>query len=99
MKNFNIELTYQPINDTWSALIKHGNSSFVEVDHDMLVAIENVTERFFEAYPPVCRTCGGTGEVRTMEQVYAGEPHMADVGTGRCPDCNPKQEPEYEPEQ
>lgn len=35
-----------------------------------------------------CETCGGTGEVGTMEQVYPGEPHMANVGTENCPDCN-----------
>lgn len=92
MKNFNIELTYQPINDTWSALIKHGNSTFLELDEDMLVAVEKVTEKFFEVFPPVCRTCGGLGEVTTMEQVYSGEPHIAPIGTQNCPDCNPKSE-------
>lgn len=35
-----------------------------------------------------CQTCGGTGEVDTMEQVYPGEPHMAPIGTGKCPDCD-----------
>lgn len=34
-----------------------------------------------------CQTCGGTGEVSKMEAVYPGEPHMADVGTQPCPDC------------
>lgn len=87
MKKFNIELTYQPFNDTWSALIKHGNSQFLEVASDHGEAMIRVVERFFEAYPPLCRTCGGTGEVSKMEQVYAGEPHMADIGTESCPDC------------
>jgi len=36
----------------------------------------------------VCETCGGTGEVSCMEAVYPGEPHMAPIGTERCPDCN-----------
>ena len=27
-----------------------------------------------------CIECGGTGKVPKMEEVYAGEPHMADVG-------------------
>lgn len=44
----------------------------------------------------VCPTCGGTGEVTTMETVYAGEPHTAPVGTGRCPDCNMPDEDEYD---
>lgn len=90
MKNFNIELTYQPLNDTWSAVIHHGIWCFTQVNEDMLTAIEAVTEEFLRDYPPVCRTCGGSGEVRSMEQVYPGEPHMADVGTEPCPDCNVK---------
>jgi hypothetical protein len=32
----------------------------------------------------VCELCGGTGEVTTSEQVYPGEPHMADIGTRKC---------------
>lgn len=32
----------------------------------------------------VCEICGGTGEVSTMEPVWAGEPHMADIGTEKC---------------
>ncbi len=42
----------------------------------------------------VCETCLGEGEVTTMEQVWAGEPHMAPIGTAKCPDCTP--EPDYE---
>lgn len=36
---------------------------------------------------PVCETCGGTGEVATMESVYKNEPHQALVGSQPCPDC------------
>lgn len=90
MKNFTIELTYQPINNQWSALIKHGSLSYLDVDEDMMTAIEKVTTTFFEVYPPLCQRCGGTGEVSKMEQVYPGEPHMADIGTETCPDCNGK---------
>lgn len=32
----------------------------------------------------VCEECLGTGEVRVMEPVYPGEPHMADTGTRKC---------------
>jgi len=32
----------------------------------------------------VCAYCLGSGEVSVMEQVYPGEPHMADVGTAKC---------------
>ncbi len=35
-------------------------------------------------FEPVCEYCGGTGEVDSMEQVYAGEPHMAPIGTRKC---------------
>jgi len=43
-----------------------------------------------------CQTCGGTGKVSVPEQVYAGEPHMADVGTANCPECRPPKEEEYD---
>ncbi len=34
-----------------------------------------------------CSTCHGTGEVASMERVYPGEPHMADIGEPRpCPE-------------
>lgn len=48
----------------------------------------------------VCETCGGTGEVSSMEAVYPGEPHMADVGTQPCPDCSPQfdDSDEYDPD-
>lgn len=42
----------------------------------------------------VCRTCGGEGEVRTMEYVYPGEPHQADIGSAPCPDCSPRKREE-----
>lgn len=31
-----------------------------------------------------CDDCGGTGEITTQEQVWAGEPHTAPVGTKKC---------------
>ena len=40
-----------------------------------------------EWHEDTCQTCRGTGEVATMERVYPNEPHMADVGSGPCPDC------------
>lgn len=39
----------------------------------------------------VCADCLGTGEVTTIERVYAGEPHMADVGTAPC-HCQKREE-------
>lgn len=32
----------------------------------------------------VCQYCEGEGEVPCMDYVYAGEPHMAMVGTQKC---------------
>lgn len=32
----------------------------------------------------VCADCLGTGEVTTMETVWAGEPHTAPIGTEKC---------------
>jgi len=40
-----------------------------------------------EEQDDVCQTCGGTGEVSAMGYVYPGEPHMADIDTAPCPDC------------
>lgn len=45
------------------------------------------TKKLKEMSGEECETCGGTGEVSAMEAVYPGEPHMADVGSRRCPDC------------
>lgn len=48
-----------------------------------------------ERFENECDECGGTGEVTTMEQVYANEPHMAPIGTRPCPKCRSKKEEEY----
>lgn len=44
----------------------------------------------------ICEYCHGTGEVSTMEAVYPGEPHMANIGIRKCI-CQIS-EPDYEPE-
>lgn len=43
----------------------------------------------------VCADCLGTGEVTTMESVYAGEPHMAPIGTAKC-HCQARDEDDYD---
>ena len=43
-----------------------------------------------------CGMCGGSGEVSTMEAVYPGEAHMADVGTAPCPECRPAKDDDYD---
>lgn len=40
-----------------------------------------------EAIRP-CETCGGEGKVAALEQVYPGEPHVAEIGETDCPDCH-----------
>lgn len=35
----------------------------------------------------ICDMCGGTGEVESMDDVYAGEPHVAPIGMISCPEC------------
>jgi hypothetical protein len=42
-----------------------------------------------------CETCQDTGEVDTMEAVYPNEPHMAPIGTGRCPDCTGEDDADF----
>jgi hypothetical protein len=83
MKNFNIELTYQPINDTWSALIKHGNGTFLGVKHDIDDAIDCAIDQLFAVYPPVCRECGGTGVV-SVDMIDEEGNILEGVGTKRC---------------
>lgn len=34
-----------------------------------------------------CQTCGGEGRIPKYEQVWSGEPHMADIGSQPCPNC------------
>lgn len=31
-----------------------------------------------------CELCGGTGYIETNEQVYANEPHYANIGEKKC---------------
>ena len=44
----------------------------------------------------ICGTCGGSGEITTMERVYPNEPHLAPIGSEPCPDCQIKEENDYE---
>lgn len=41
--------------------------------------------KFAEEWAEFCPDCLGSGEVSTMERVYANEPHMADIGVAPCP--------------
>ena len=43
-----------------------------------------------------CSVCGGTGYVGEIEFVWAGEPHMAEIGEKRCYLCNSKEEKDAE---
>ncbi len=35
----------------------------------------------------VCESCGGVGEVTTMERVSMNDPHLAPIGTEKCNEC------------
>jgi len=58
---------------------KTGMNWDLEEDEDF----EDLSEKKEE----VCNTCGGTGEVTIPGKVWPGEPHLADVDSGPCPDC------------
>ena len=49
--------------------------------------LEKGTLTELKAELEVCETCGGTGEVATLDSVYRNEPHQALVGSQPCPDC------------
>lgn len=66
-------------------------------DHDDPIEIYTCSECKKECeVEEVCADCLGTGEVTTMEQVWAGEPHIAPIGTSKC-HCQ-VHEREYEPD-
>ena len=47
----------------------------------------------WDVWMEVCKTCGGSGEITTMETLDPSEPHIqAPVGTAPCPDCQNKGE-------
>lgn len=43
----------------------------------------------------VCEICDGTGKVSQSEQVYPGEPHMADIGEATC-ECSINDDDEFD---
>ena len=59
-----------------------------EATHILIVEGNEVrvmeTETSFEWQSDICEYCGGIGELSSMMTVYAGEPHMADIGTEPC---------------
>lgn len=50
----------------------------------LIVALEMVSNSFRLEKEYNCDICEDTGEVTTMEPVYAGEPHVAPIGTRVC---------------
>lgn len=47
-------------------------------------------------YDIPCQTCGGMGEVSSMERVYPNEPHEAPIGSAPCPDCSSRGNDDYD---
>lgn len=44
--NFTIEVSYQPINKMWGALIKRDSGTTFEIDENLIVAIDKSLNRF-----------------------------------------------------
>lgn len=61
-----------------------------EIQEDTTSMEEKLEELEKPEDEDICPDCGGSGEVTTMEQVYANEPHMAPIGTRPC-HCQSKQ--------
>lgn len=64
------------------------------------IAANRANNRNDEVEPEVCEFCGGEDgehhDITTMERVWPNEPHVAPIGSQRCPATIP--EPEYEPD-
>ena len=80
----------QPI----SGLIEDGAN--VEINYSTAFVVEGNVWENPGMLEGKCKECGGTGELSVEEQVYAGEPHMAPIGSEPCPSCQPKKEPSEE---
>ena len=69
--------------------VETGNSRSKEQEFTLSEFLEALGLEDADEEIKPCQTCGGTGQVTTMEPVYPGESHTAPIGTARCPDCNP----------
>lgn len=58
--------------------------SHIMIVDDTEVRVREDEDAFVWEAEDVCEYCGGTGEITTMESVYAGEPHQAPIGTQTC---------------
>lgn len=90
---------YQKLNDfkdKWSGQKVSDVKVRVNVSDVRAIEVELTMSEFLEALGledaneliKPCDTCGGSGEVSTMEAVYPGESHTADIGSQSCPDCS-----------
>lgn len=70
--------------------VETGNGQAHEQEFSMSEFLEALGFEDADAEIKPCATCGGSGEVSSMENVYPGEPHQANVGTSNCPDCTPE---------
>lgn len=72
---------YEAIQNYPDGILSYGLIAFGETASE---AINKCMAKMFGETESVCEFCCGTGEVSTMEQVWAGEPHYADIGTRFC---------------
>ncbi len=81
------DVIYEVLED----FIKHDHRIIINTTTDEPEESEKLLEEMSEEIRKavgnhVCDVCGGSGEIATMEKVYPGEPHMADIGEPRpCP--------------
>lgn len=65
-------------------------------DHASHTHLGCCSENKQEPEENVCELCGGKDgeheDISTMEAVYPGEPHMADVGSRPCPNLEANEE-------
>lgn len=69
--------------------VETGNGQAHEQEFSMTEFLEALGFEDANELIKPCETCGGTGEVSTMENAHSGEPQTAaPIGSERCPDCN-----------
>lgn len=59
-----------------------------DLDDELFDDAETSDEDEDDGETKLCKTCGGSGFVAVMGQVWPNEPHQALVDESPCPDCN-----------
>lgn len=48
--NFKVEITYQPINNTYSCKIVEGNETYFEVDENISICVDKCIKKYLDKY-------------------------------------------------